>query len=463
MTKQSTEKRIRSKALPPRSFSAGSIFTVPFVGMRFSASSSSDPGNVNRAVYNSRIAGMPNSLSSRLIHFLLFVLLLARAADAGAQNWADAEVQLAGKIASAAGSKPISAEVTNRSSLDAATADEIRRGLLTQLAAQGVRLVGAEQAAAVVRITFSEDLRNYVWVAEIRQGDNQSSVVMVAVARPGVPSSEPAAAAMVLHKTPLWSQQERILDAAVIEGNPARMVVLDPSGVVLYRQQDGRWQVEQSFPVSHSRPWPRDLRGRLVLRKDHLFDAYLPGVVCHSTVSMPLTLSCYEGDDPWPIGADLFNLNAPFTSSRNFFGGALSPGLGKQTTAPAFYSAAGIFRDQRTWWLLAAVDGQVHLLDGLTDQAVKTVGRGSDLASLRSGCGAGWQVLTTADGEGRSDTVGAFEVSNRELSPVSEPLEIKGSITAMWTETGGAGVTAVAYHPEMGRYEAFRLTVTCGR
>jgi hypothetical protein len=105
----------------------------------------------------------------------------------------------------------------------------------------------------------------------------------------------------------------------------------------------------------------------------------------------------------------------------------------------------------------------VHLLDGLTDQVVKTVGRGSDLASLRSGCGAGWQVLTTADGEGRSDTVGAFEVSNRELSPVSEPLEIKGSITAMWTETGGAGVTAVAYHPEMGRYEPFRLTVTCGR
>jgi len=364
---------------------------------------------------------------------------------------------------SAAGSKVISAEVANRSSLNVATADEIRRSLLTQLAALGVRLVSVEQAAAVVRITLSEVLRSYIWVAEIRQGGNESSVVMVAVARPEAPSSEPEAAAMVLHKAPLWSQRERILDVAMIEGNPARRMVLDPSGVVLYRQQDGRWQVEQSFPVSHSRPWPRDLRGRLVLRKDYLFDAYLPGVFCRGTVGTLLTMSCYEGDDPWPIGADLFSLNASFTPSRNFFSGALSPGVGRQTAAPAFYSAAGVSRDQRTWWLLAAVDGQVHLLDGMTDQVVKTAAWGSDIASLRSGCGSGWQVLATADGEKGSDTVRAYELSNRDLLPVSEPLEVKGSVTALWTEAGGDSVTTVVHNSELGRYEAFRFTVTCGR
>jgi hypothetical protein len=458
MTKRGAEKSIQSQ-----DFSVGSFSPISFFARRFSSSSSSDPRDDNHAVYNSRIAGMPTSFPSRLIHSLLFVLLLLPAAKAGAQDWADAEAQLAGKIVSATGSKVLSAEVANRSSLDGATADEIRRGLLTQLAALGVRLASAEQAAAVVRVSLSEDLRTYIWVAEIRPGGNESSVVMIAVARPEAPPPELEAAVMVPHKTPLWSQRERILDVAVIEGNPARMVVLDPSGALLYRQQDGRWQVEQSFPVSHARPWPLDLRGRLVLRKDHLFDAYLPGVFCHSTAGTPLTMSCYEGDDPWPIGADLFNLNASFASSRNFFSGALSPGVGKQTAAPAFYSAAGFPRDQRTWWLLAAVDGQVHLLDGLTDQVVKTAGWGSDIASLRSGCGSGWQVLTAGDGEGRSDTVRAFEVSNRDLSPVSEPLEAKGSITALWTEPGGNGVTAVARNSEMGGYEAFRLTVTCGR
>lgn len=446
--KQATEETNRSGV-----FSAGS-----FSPISFPASSS----EVNDAVYNSPIAGMPTSFSLRLIHPLLLVLLLSPAATAGAQNWADAETQLAGKIVSVTRSKAISVEVANRCSLSGATADEIRRGLMTQLAALGARLASVEQAAAAVRISLSEDLQSYIWVGEIRQDGNTTSVVMVALARPEAPSSEPGAAEMVLHKTPLWSQPDRILDVAIIERNPARMVVLDPGGAVLYRQQDGRWQVEQSLPVSHSRPWPRDLRGRLVLRKDQLFDAYLPGVFCRSTAGTSLTMNCYESDDPWPIGADAFNLNASFAASRNFFSGALSPAVGKQT-APAFYSAAGLPRDQLTWWLLAAVDGQIHLLDGLTDQVEKTAGWGSDIASLRTGCGSAWQVLATGDGEGRTDTVQAFEVLNRELSAVSAPLEVKGSITALWTEPGGAGVTGVAHNSEMGRYEAFRLTVTCLR
>ena len=72
---------------------------------------------------------------------------------------------------------------------------------------------------------------------------------------------------MVLRKIPLWSQPDRILDVAVIDGNPARMLVLDANGVTAYRLQDNRWQPEQSLSIVHSRPWPRDLRGRLILAR----------------------------------------------------------------------------------------------------------------------------------------------------------------------------------------------------
>ena len=130
-----------------------------------------------------------------------------------------------------------------------------------------MRFVPPEQAAASVRVTLSEDLQSYVWVAEIRQGANAPSVVMVSLPRSALLSVEPEAAAMVLRRIPLWSQPERILDVAVIEGNPARMLVLDGNGVRLYRFQDNRWQSEQSLPIAHSRPWPRDLRGRLVAAK----------------------------------------------------------------------------------------------------------------------------------------------------------------------------------------------------
>ena len=417
---------------------------------------------MHNAVYNSRIPGMPTPLSPRSTRSLLLLPAVLLAAMANAQNWIGAEELLAGKIVSAADQKTMAVEVSNRSSLRSATADDIRRGLLTRLAALGARFVNAEQAAASVHVSLSEDLRSYVWVAEIRQGGNEPSVVMVSLPRPDTPSVEPEAA-MVLRKIALWSQQERVLDLTIIEGNPSRMAVLDSNGVELYRLQDSRWQPEQSLPVSHSHPWPRDLRGRLILRKDHLFDVYLPGVFCRSMAGAPPSMTCYDSDDAWPIGTDLFSLNASFASSRNFFSGALSPGVGQLTTAPAFYSAAALPRDKNAMWLLATVDGQVHMLDGITDQAAGKLGWGSDIAAVRSGCGSGWQVLAAGIGEGPSDVVRAFEVPDRAPVASSPPLEIQGSVTALWTESGGAGAIAVVRNSETGRYEASRLTLACGR
>jgi hypothetical protein len=428
---------------------------------------------MHRAAYNSRIIpcipGMLRTLRSRFVSSILMVLAIPVAVPANAQNWAGAEQQLAAKIVAGAGPKIMAVEVLNRSSLSTATTDDIRRNLLTELAVLGVRFVAADQAAATLRISFSEDLQSYIWIAEIRQAASPPSIVMVSLPISAPLSVEPEAAAMALRKTSLWSQPDRILDVAVIDGNPARMLVLDASGVTVYRIQENRWQLEQPLSVVHSRPWPRDLRGRLILGrdldqdKDHLFDAYLPGVHCRRSAGTPLAMTCYDSDDPWPLGTDPPGLNAPFTSSRNFFSGALSPGVGKQTTAPGFYSAAAGAGGQSSSWLLATVDGRVHLLDGTTDQVLEKLEWGSDIAGLRSGCGSGWQILATGSGDGRSDTVRAFEVTGRQPVAASAPLEVDGVITALWTETGGTGVIAVALYVETGRYEAFRLTLTCGR
>lgn len=399
---------------------------------------------------------------SRSVGSLVLVLAVLLAVPADAQNWIGAEEQLAGKIVSATGPKTIALEVLNRSSLSPAATDDIRRNLLTQLAVLGTRFVAPEQAAATVRVSLSEDLQSYVWIAEIRQGANSPSIVMVSLPRSAPLSAEPDAAAMVLRRIPLWSQPERILDVAIIDGNPARILVLDANGLTSYRLQDNRWQPEQSFPIVHSRPWPRDLRGRLVRGKDNLFDAYLPGVHCRSSAGTTPAMTCYDSDDPWPIGTDLSSLNASFTSTRNFFSGALSPGLGKQTMGPAFYSAAAVPRGPTWSWLLATVDGQVHLLDGSTDQVVEKLGWGSDIASVRSGCGSGWQVLATSAGDGRSDAVRAFEVVGREPVAAGALLDVHGAITALWTESSGTGAVAVAHNFETGRYEAFRLILTCG-
>jgi hypothetical protein len=418
----------------------------------------------HNAVYNLPIHAM--SISStrfqRVGYSLLIAFTFFHAAQSWAGNWIVAEQQLAAKIAAVAGPGAVAFDFQNRSSLPQIDADEIRRGMLMQLSTLGLRFVSAEQAAATVHVFLSEDLREYVWIAEVHQGASESSVVMISFPRHDTHPTPHEAAPMAVRKTLLWSQDDRILDAAILDGTPSHLLVLDSNRVTVYRIQDSHWQSEQSLPIVHSRPWPRDLRGRLVLRKDHLFDAFLPGVFCRSTSSAPLTMTCYGTDDPWPIGTDQYSMNAFFTPARNFFTGALAPGVGKQITAPAFYSAAAVPREKYTLWLLASVDGPLHLLDGITDQTAGKLGWGSDIAAVHSGCGSGWQVLATDNGDSGIDRVRAFEFPDRDPIAVSQPADFDGEITALWAESSGNGAIAVSRNSGTGSYDAFRLTIVCG-
>jgi hypothetical protein len=406
---------------------------------------------------------LPSTSSRRVVSLLTFVIIfffLDRSAVAA--NWADHEEQLAARIVAVTGPGTMAVDLVNRSSLSRAEVEEIRRGLLARLSAGGARFVAAEQAVAEVKVSLSEDLQNYIWVAEVRQGANESPAILVSFLRPDASIAEAEAAPLSIHKALLWSQAERILDLAVIDGNPAGMLVLDSSAVTIYKLQNG-WQAEQSLAVTHSRPWPRDLHGRLILRKDHLFDAYLPGVYCRSSANAPLAITCYDSDDPWPLTYDGSGLSAFYAVSRNFFTGALAPGIGKQTAAPAFYSAAALPREKYALWLLAGVDGQLHLLDGITDQSVGRLGWGSEIAGVRSGCGSGWQVLASGNRDSAKDTLQAFEVPDRDPVAVSQPADFSGAVTALWTDSSGASAVTVAHNPQAGRYEAFRITITCSR
>ncbi len=415
------------------------------------------------AVYNSTTPEMPISPSHGLRSAGFLLILSLFAAMALAAEWTAPEEQLARRIAGATGPGAVALEITNASSLSRSEYDEVRRGLTTQLAYLGLRFVNPDQAAGTVRITLSEDLQSYVWVAEIHQGNNESSVVMVSLPRPAAAVGVREANPLTLHKTLLWTQDERILDASVIDGNPAHLAILGGEKLDLYGFRDGRWQLERSYPISHAHPWPRDLRGRLILRQDHLFDAHLPGIFCKSTTTAPLALNCKESDDPWPVGNDQFRLSAFFAPARNFFPGVLVPGLGKQSSAPAFYSAATLPRDKYTLALFAGVDGQVHMLDGVSDRMDVNLAWGSDIASIHTECGSGWQVLATQNGTGPNDSVRTYEIPDREPVLMAAPLEFSGTITALWSESSGNTAIAISHNSENGKYEAYRLSVTCGQ
>jgi len=409
------------------------------------------------AVYNSRILQMLPS--SRARWFACLVLLFSQLAFAA--DWQTPITQLAGKISAATGPGVVALDITNRSSISAADVEVIRRGITTELATAGVRVWQPEQAAATVKVTLSENLDNYVWVAEIQQGTSEPTIAIVSAARPVSVATTQSGPAMALHATPLISQAEPILDVAVLEGTPRRALVLSGSSVTIYVFQDNHGVRAQTLPISHEGPFPRDLRGRIIFRKDHLFDAYLPGTICHSTDAGGLGMTCSHSDDPWPLGIDS-GLSAFFAPSRNFFTGVLSPGIGKQKSAVPFYSAAGIPKDKYILWLFSGTDGQLHLLDGINQQTAGKLRWGSDIAGIRTSCRPEWFVLaaTTSDEE---ESLQAFEFPDREPVAVSQKLSINGAVTAIWTQQNGESATAVYLNLETGNYEALQLTLTCNQ
>src|SRR5579871_2964852 len=412
----------------------------------------------HNSVYNARIRNMP-SRSPRL--FFLWLLPLLITIFAAASSWQGPSTQLAGKIAAATGPGAVFLTLTNRSSLSRGAVDEIHSNLSSELSAVGLRFVGADQAAATINVTLSENPRDYVWTGEIQQGNNESSVVMVTVPKAQMDVSQEQSTAMTVHKTFVWSDENRILDFAFFGGSPQHMMVLEPESVIFLRLDNEQWRKEQSLTIVHARPWPRDLRGRLVPRKDRLFDAYLPGVYCRS--NKPDAIDCHPSDDPWPLSSDATPMSGFFSATRNFFTGVLSPGVQKETTTAPFYAAAALPRAKYTLWLFSGVDGKVRMVDGITEQVAARLGWGSDVASIHTGCGAGWQVLATGPTGGRSDKVSAFEVPDREIMAASQPVDFKGTITALWSDSEGNSAIAVAQDPDSGNYEAYRLTVICSQ
>lgn len=446
-----------------------------------------------KAVYNSAISDAPsNSVCRAFCSPVLFrVLLLISLLTAGlctlsaAADWNTLEQNLAQKIVAVTGPGRVAVTLANRTSLSKRGTDIIENGLRSALENAGVHFAPSDQASASVTISLSENPTSYVWVAEIRPSAGNTVVVLVSTPRPDGLAAARDSVPLSLRKIPLYAQVEPILDVAVLEESfsPTRIAVLDPEKVSLYRMQNGRWQPEQTLAIIHELPWPRDLRGRLIVARDHLLDVYLPGVYCTIGSASPYRLDCRQSDDPWPLLAGALNgpmavfpsagiangastvveqVRAFFAPARNFFTGVLTPGVGSFNTVPKFFSAALLPRENSALWFFAGTDSHLHIIDGTTEQTAK-VAWGSDLASVKTACGAGWQILASSAGEQADDSIRAYEFPDRDPVAVSPEVDFDGAITALWTEARGDTAVVVSRNRDTGNYEAFRLAMACGQ
>ena len=354
---------------------------------------------------------------------------------------------LARSVAATAARDPVTLSVRNLSTLGPGETAAIRREFESELRARGARVVETPPAAEV-RLTISENLTQFLLVAELRRGDERQVLLdswprIAPAPQPSQNTGGRVPSQVTLEKKLLWEQEQPILDAVRLDDG---MLMLDAARVLLVRGQE---QQSVSIPPLHS--WPRDMRGRLLVNGAE-FTAWLPGVVCTGAAQPRLTAECRESQEPWPLAP---GATAVFSPARNFFEGRVAvESWGAHEVAP-FYTAA----PAGDAWVFAGDGGRARIYTRSWEPGGVIDHWGGDLAGIQTPCGP--RILATRpSGTAEPDAIQPFDLVDGRANIAGPAQEFPGPITALWA--AGSFATAVSRDLQTGRYAAYSLAPACG-
>jgi hypothetical protein len=346
---------------------------------------------------------------------------------------------LARGVATAVAHEQAAIAVRNLSSLGPSETAEIRRQFEFELKAGQ-----PATPAANVQITISENLTEYLLVAEIQHGGERQVFLESWPRTASASTATKGAGRVTLEKKLLWEQDQPILDAAQTGDT---ILVLDAARVLLVRGSE-----RQSAPISTAHAWPRDLRGRLSVG-GAAFTAWLPGTVCRGALQPRLTIECHDSQDPWLLAPGAL---ATFTSTANFFRGHIDVEPGGVHELPPFYAAA----PAGDAWVFAGTDGRARVYSNTWELVGEAAEWGSDLAAIETPCGPRVLVNRASANLSEPDSIQPYAIAGGEAHPSGGALEFTGPITALWA--AGNSATAVSHDLQTGRYAAYSLAPACG-
>jgi hypothetical protein len=363
-------------------------------------------------------------------------------------------------------------DLTN--SLGAADMAEAQQAFQSQLTARGFRIVAAAQtsnassdansAVTNVRVSLSADIESRLWVAEFAR-DGKAGVAILSFAA-GAPSEGASQGAVLIQRQLILSQAEPILDFAftgqATDSNSA-LVVLSPGSISLMRFRDKSWRLQAKDLLPSIPGMPRDLQGRIMVNGGN-FDAWLANVNCTGPVADVGSTRCTEAKNAaWDFaGGNGRALSAGAVRGRNWFQWpeAADGNSGRES----FYGIAGFAANDQALWAAAGTDGRLRVYAESGDAIANVAGFGSQIASVQTACGTGWQVLTTRDGDfAKADSVQAQEWTGHGFRPLSAETEFDGPVLALRKGSEVNSVRAMVRNLKTGNYEAFSLSVYCNR
>jgi hypothetical protein len=422
--------------------------------------------------YNPRKRSVQRKLNPMKLVWLVAMVasgLMGLAAYAAPSPWESPAASLAEEIAGILGPGQARLTIRNLSTIPSDEIPSIRLLLEQDLKGHGVLASGVE-SANTIRVTLSENLRERLWVSEIVEG-NETRVAMVHV-EPGISQPAQPESGLTLRKQAVLTTREPVL--AALE-TPDGLVAVEPDEIAIYAQTAEGLREQKRVGIGQKRASVRDPRSVIAALPDGAgFDAYVPGMACSGShlPAQPAgewTVHCRESDDPWPIlvgtilqsdpASGSISIKAFYNAARDYFTGVVTPSVDAEL--PPFYSAALLPRSDGAGLLINGIDGKVQMVEsGLAKPVAGTRDWGSDFAVLRTGCGAGMQIIASGSGEAAADSLRAYELPGQEAIPASAPLAMGGTVTALWSAPDGKSIFAVV-QSAANQFEVDRVTASC--
>lgn len=137
----------------------------------------------------------------------------------------------------------------------------------------------------------------------------------------------------------------------------------------------------------------------------------------------------------------------------------------------SWVAAAQLGADADAMLVVTEGDATARLYEGRADAVASFSGWGSEIASLTSLCGSGWQLLVTGNGDWtETDEIHAVEIQNHLARSVSPPVEFPGPVVLLLTPGSSTDASApvkssvigIVRNLQTGMYETYRLTMACG-
>jgi hypothetical protein len=348
------------------------------------------------------------NLSYRTLLFL-FVLLGAPMA-ARCDTLEGAAKEFAHKVAAVLSLRErVAIDIQNLSTLTPEEVDRVSKAFSRAMQDSGfsVSLNGGE--AIHVSVTLSENLKGFLWSAEIVQGD-ASRVVLIAVPRilddRLVSNSMP----IVLRGEKFWEGPEQILDAdeATSSTDAGTLFLLQADGLIIRKKgTDSSFKVEIPTAQSATRTPFGSVQGESacqLLEFSPCVVVTLNGYIC--TIALE-TRTVGECHGPRPLGA-------------------------RDPVDPLIFFPRTFPR-----------------------------GRSEPFTEMSSHCGAEIQFGTGAGDYTQPDSVQAYDWRGATYVPFSDELSFPGPVMAL--HVVDRVPTAIVRNLETGNYEAYRISISCAQ